>query len=166
MKRLREVLRLKFMGGLSNRAIGRAVNISPGTVSYYTRAAEQAQLDKALIDQLSDEELINKVKPHCLQCQFTATVKCEPDYVLIYQELKKKGVTLQLLHEEYQKRQGKKQSYSYSIFCQRFRTWLKKQKPSLRMLHTGGKRFLLIMPVQRLRYMMLLAGQFIRRNYL
>lgn len=140
MKRLREVLRLKLIGGLANRAIGRAVNISPGTVSYYVRAAKQACLDWSSIELLSDDELIKIVRPHCAHRNPSIVTKQEIDYILIYQEIKKKGVTLQLLHEEYQERYGKNQSYSYSIFCQRFRTWLAKQKPSMRMLHVAGEK--------------------------
>lgn len=140
MRRLREVLRLKLTAKLSNRAIGRSVNISPGTVSYYTRAAFRAGLDWSTIEQLSDNELIERLRPYCDQLKVPAAKKQEPDYIGVYQELKKKGVTLQLLHEEYELRYGKKRSYSYSLYCQRYRNWLKQQKPSMRISHKGGEK--------------------------
>jgi hypothetical protein len=45
MKKLRELLRLKWECNLSNRIIGRAIHISPSTVSYYTRAFKTSGLN-------------------------------------------------------------------------------------------------------------------------
>lgn len=140
MRRLREVLRLKFTSQLSNRAIARACNISPGTVSYYTRAAKGAELDLSSIDKLSDDLLIEKLTPHCTQLRSSQGKKKLPDYNNIYLELKKKGVTLQLLHEEYISAYGTVNTYSYSMFCESYRAWLKTQKPSLRINHKSGEK--------------------------
>ena len=61
-----------------------------------------------------------------------------PDYVWIYQELKHKGVTLKLLHEEYQ-RQFPDNHYLYTQFCYYYRQWQKSQKDiSLRQVYKGG----------------------------
>lgn len=140
MKRLREVLRLKLTAGLSNRAIGRAINISPGTVSNYVRAMSQSGLDWPRVEQLDDQELISLLIPHCSQRSLLASPKHPLDCAKIYQELKKKGVTLLLLHEEYQQQYGHEHTYGYSSYCQTFRGWLKQQKPSMRMVHIAGEK--------------------------
>ena len=67
------------------------------------------------------------------------STRCEPDYAALHQELKRPGVTLQLLWEEY--RAGTAgQAYRYSAFCDKYRTWAKRLKRSMRQIHPGGER--------------------------
>ena len=46
----------------------------------------------------------------------------EPDYATVHQELKKKGVTLTLLWEEYKQSAGQA-GYQYTAFCVRYAAW-------------------------------------------
>jgi len=57
---------------------------------------------------------------------------------LIHQELRKKGVTRQLLWQEY--RQGEPGGYSYSQFCDRYQRWTKVLTPVLRIVHKAGEK--------------------------
>jgi len=61
-----------------------------------------------------------------------------PDLVWIHQELKRVGVTLHLLWEEY--REVYPQGYGYSQFCELYRRWAGKLKPSMRQHHRAGEK--------------------------
>ena len=63
----------------------------------------------------------------------------EPDYALVHQELKKKGVTLTLLWEEYRQAVGDR-GYQYTAFCTRYRDWAGKLKRSMRQIHRAGEK--------------------------
>ena len=49
-----------------------------------------------------------------------ASARIQPDCALIHQELKRKGVTLQLLWDEYVDAHGRQATYRYTQFCQRY----------------------------------------------
>ena len=62
-----------------------------------------------------------------------------PVWTEVHQELKKKGVTKQLLWEKYTQ-QYPNRCYSYSQFCARYAVWIKKQKRSMRQTHRAGEK--------------------------
>jgi transposase len=53
-------------------------------------------------------------------------------------ELKRPGVTLQLLWTEY--RATDPTGYAYSHFCDRYRQWARALKPSMRQVHRAGEK--------------------------
>jgi transposase len=61
-----------------------------------------------------------------------------PDWVEIYRELKRKGMTKQLLWEEYTQ-QSPNRSFSYAQYYCLYRSWLKKQRRSMRQTHKAGQ---------------------------
>jgi transposase len=61
-----------------------------------------------------------------------------PAWPEVHQELKKAGVTLTLLWEEY--RAAHPQGYSYSQFCERYRQWRRVLKPSTRQVRRAGEK--------------------------
>lgn len=63
MRKLKEVLRLKWACGLSHRQIGRAVGISVGAISEYAVLASAAGLDWPSIELLSDDEIEQRLLP-------------------------------------------------------------------------------------------------------
>ncbi len=67
MLKLRELLRLKWDGKLGHRAIGRAINVSPSTVSYYSRAFQASGLSWPVPGSWDDEQLKNRLEPYCYQ---------------------------------------------------------------------------------------------------
>lgn len=129
MKKVKEIARLKALG-LSQRQIARSLNISKGVVHKYLSKLEDKGLQWPLVE---DEQSLQKAILS-VQGKFV-----EPDYALIYQELKVKGVTLLLLHEEY-KQTHPDRPYSYTQFCSLYRRWKKTQKLSLRQIHQGGDK--------------------------
>ena len=100
MRKLREVLRLKFEGALSQAQIGRACGISKGVVSKYIQRAQQAGLSWPLPEELDEAELERLLYPA------PASSRCPdqhavPEFAAIHQALKHKGVRLRLLWQEY-----------------------------------------------------------------
>jgi len=136
MRKIAEVLRLKWECGLSNRTIARSCSISHSTVGEYLRRAQDAGLSWPLPPDLGEDTLFE------LLFQKTSTsssrvIPC-PDWSLVHTELRKKGVTLRLLWVEY--REAHPDGYGYSQFCARYREWAKHLKPSMRLTHKWGEK--------------------------
>ncbi len=99
MRKIREVLRLKFGCGLSNRAIAKSVSISRRVVADYLLRARAAgiswpqvgEMDETTLDPLLFPPVIGKKQREC----------AHPDWTEVHKELKGKGVTLALLWQEY-----------------------------------------------------------------
>ena len=136
MSKLRQTLQLLHSGNLSTRQIGAALGISKSTVSEVASYARVAALDWAQAQDLSDDELQARLyRPAVARC----SSHLEPDYAHLHQELKRAGVTLQLLWEEYQQ-QHQGQAYKYSAFCEKYRHWSKRLKRSMRQTHEAGDK--------------------------
>jgi transposase len=133
MRKIQEILRLKE-AGLSNRQIAKSVNVSPSTVSVLLSQAEKAGLSWPLPEDLDETALTAMLYP--------GTEKPEnrplPDMEWIHKELKRKGVTLQLLWEEYKEQYPG--GYRYSYFCELYYNWRQKLDPPLRKVHRVGEK--------------------------
>jgi transposase len=136
MSKIRRTLQLLADSGLSTRQVAAALNISKTTVSEIAMYARDAGVDWPLASTLSDDELQARLYP---PPRPRSTHRREPDYPALHQELKRPGVTLQLLWEEYRADAGD-QAYRYSAFCEKYRAWAKGLKRSMRQLHPGGER--------------------------
>jgi transposase len=136
MRKIRDVLRYRYSTELSLEAIARALNISKGVVAKYLRLAKAASIGWPLPEGLDDAAL-----ERCLYRQSEARVSAhvEPDYARVHQELKKKGVTLTLLWEEYREGVGDR-GFQYTAFCTRYRDWAGKLKRSMRQIHRAGEK--------------------------
>lgn len=137
MRKLREVLRLRFSAELSIRQISASTKISIGSIQNILKLAEQHNLSWPLPDELDDQALALKFYPSS-DAQPSAKYQ-EPVWIEVHQELKKKGLTKQLLWEEYTQHYPNR-CYSYSQFCARYADWLKKQKRSMRQTHRAGEK--------------------------
>jgi len=101
MRKIREVLRLTYQCGLSGRQVAHSVNVSRSTLADYLYRAEKAGLGWPLSEDLTDQELEQKLFPPPLLLE--APAKALPDFEYIYQELKthkKFNLTLDLLWQE------------------------------------------------------------------
>ena len=90
MRKIKEVLRLKFDAGLSQHKIAAALKISPGVVNKYLKAANAADITWPLPDDMSETQLQRKLFPPGATPQ---PAFAQPDFAAIHQELKRKGVT-------------------------------------------------------------------------
>ena len=136
MRRLRELLRLKYDVGLSHRAIAQACTVGLGTVTTYLQRATAAGLTWPLPDDLDDAALEARV--FARPAVPPARDRVVPDWSQLHQELKKPGVTLSLLWLEY--RGAHPSGYAYSQFCERYRRWARALKPSMRQVHRAGEK--------------------------
>ena len=139
MKKLRELLRLKFGARLSHRQIGAALNISPGTVSYYSQAALAVGLGWPLPESMDDESLMAQIELMAKQLRERPAGKVEPDWQVVHQAAGAKHMTLQLVWEDYYASHGLR-AYSYSHFSRLYKVWRKKQRVTLRLRHQAGEK--------------------------
>ena len=126
MRKIKEVLRLKWGLGLSARQVSTSLKIAHSTVGEYLKRAEQAGLDWPQAEELSEAELAARLFP---PKKAGVQKRPEPDWPKIEIELRQKGVTRMLLWQEY--RDEYLDGYSYSQFCARFRRWLKTQEKTV-----------------------------------
>lgn len=137
MRKLKEVLRLKWTCGLSHRQISRALGISVGAISRYAARALAAELDWSKVQGLDEDTLERTLQLHPSE---PASRRIEPNYAWIHQERRRKGVTLQLLWEEYREANPGALTYRYTQFCQRYRKWANTLKRSMRQTHCAGEK--------------------------
>lgn len=136
MSKIRQALQLLADSGLSTRQVAAALGVSKTTVSDIALYARQAGVDWPLASTLSDEELQARLYP---PVRPRSSTRVEADYATVHQELKRPGVTLQLLWQEYRAGAGDG-GYRYSAFCDKYRAWAKRLKRSMRQVHPGGER--------------------------
>ncbi len=135
MRKITEILRLKYEAKLSHEKIARACGISKGAVGKYVNLAKARGVCWPLPEGMDEAQLEAKL----FRVQDQPARLAKPDYPRLHQELKRKGVTLQLLWAEYAEAHGE-QAYRYSQFCHRYRQWRQGQKRSMRQLHQGGEK--------------------------
>ena len=136
MRKIIEVLRLKFEARLSHERIAAATGISKGAVTKYLRRAQAAgiawplpaQTDEAQLEALLFPRAAPLVERHAM-----------PDLVRLHQELKRKGVTLMLLWQEYAAAHAG-QAYRYSQFCLLYHRFAASLKRSMRQVHRAGDK--------------------------
>jgi transposase len=134
MKKIREVLRLKWSLGLSEREIGLSCNISKGTVSNYLSRAEKAGLSWPLPEKL-DDELEQKLFKRSKRSK---AERPDVDWAEIHREMQRKGVTLLLLWHDYKLEHP--EGYEYSTFTIHYRQWKQSQNLSMRQNHKAGEK--------------------------
>lgn len=135
MKKIIEVLRLKYEARLSHDKIARACGLSKGTVNNYVSATHAQGITWPLPDGLDEARLEALLFP----TRQPSGRLVEPDYFQMHQALKRKGVTLQLLWAEYVAVHGER-GYRYSQYCNRYRQWRDRQRRSLRQIHLAGDK--------------------------
>jgi len=142
MRKIREVLRLKFESGRTNRQIAQSCRISAGTVSEYLRRARAASIAWADAQALTDAELEARL---FAQPQYRAALPRAPiDFDWVHQELRRTGVTLQLLWTEYVEAAkgvaGQEPPYQYTQFCERYHRWRARLDLVMRQTHRAGEK--------------------------
>lgn len=137
MRKIKNILRLRFQVGLSLRDISRSLGVSYGTVSNYIQRATEANLSWPLPDELDERTLGRLLFPS--QTPSGPRKFTDVNYSWVHQQLTQKGVTKQLLWQEYRENHPD-DGYSYSQFCHRYKDWLGRQTYSMRQSHPVGER--------------------------
>lgn len=136
MRKIKEVLRLKFQHGHSNKQIAQSCNIARSTVREYLDRAQTAGFSWPLDPSLDDVTLEKTLFPP--QPLLSSSPRAMPPMEYLHQELLRKGVTLQLLWHEY--KQANTEGYQHSQFCHLYRQWAKKLDVTLRQEHRAGEK--------------------------
>src|SRR5215469_11719141 len=137
MRRIREILRLKHECSASDRQIARSLGLARSTVAVTLERAAMAGLRWPLPGSLSDRVLEARLYAGH-GSQQGARRKSEPDWAYVHHELRRPGVTLMLLWEEY--RQDQPDGYGYSRWCELYRAWEGRLSPTMRQAHPAGER--------------------------
>ena len=135
MRKIREVLRLYHAAGMSVRAIARSVKASPSTVGEYIRRAEVHGLGWPLPGSLDEGELEHRLFPAPAP---SGTRRPLPDWSKVHCELRRKGVTLALLWQEY--KASHPEGLQYSQFCERYRAFAGTLDVVMRQEHRAGEK--------------------------
>ena len=138
MRKIKEVLRLKFELGFSQRQIARSCAIGRATVDDYLKRADAAGLSWPLPEGWDDSSLEAALFTRPTQ-RGTEPKRSLPDFAGIHDQLQHHShLTLQLVWEEY--RQANPDSYGYSHFCELYQRWRRRLDVVLRQEHKAGER--------------------------
>ena len=154
MRKIREALRLQA-AGLTKRKIASSLGVGRTTAREYLERAERGGLTWPLPDDLTDEALELLLFPTAQTGK--AKKRSLPDWQETHRELRRAGVTLRLLWDEY--RGVHPDGYGYSQFCEHYRRWKGKLSPTMRQTHVAGEKMFVDYAGQTIEIMDPLAGE-------
>ena len=136
MRQLRQMLRLHHEG-VSRREIGRTLGVARSTIQDNLNRAEKAGLGWPLASDITDDVLEERLfsKPGVRPGKRRLI---EPDWATLAREMKRPGVNLMILWEEY--RDVHPEGYGYSRFCDLFREFERRLSPVMRQTHAAGDK--------------------------
>lgn len=135
MNKLSDAIRMALDTTMSDREIAAALAISKTTVRRYRRMAQEKGLFWHDLAGMSPRELdATFYKKPGLKLK-----KRLPDFAMIHQELDTKGVTLELLWEEY-RAPSPDDALSYPQFTHHYRVWAHQLHPVMRQHHCPGEK--------------------------
>lgn len=137
MRKIKEVLRLRWEAELSQREIGLSCRLGRSTVRDYLLRADAAGLSWPLPEEMDEEALERVLFPPTAPSVVRRPL---PQWPVIHQELRRKGMTLGLLWQEY--REAYPDGYGYSQFCALYHQWAKALEPVLRQHYVAGEKLL------------------------
>jgi transposase len=135
MRKIREILRQKWVLACSHRQVAASLQVSIGTVTGVLRRATHAGVAWDQVHQLADDGLEARLYGAAPPGGRGRPV---PDGAYLHAERKKPGVTLELLHLEYLEQHP--DGYRYTRFCDYYRQWLTRHRLSMRQEHRAGEK--------------------------
>jgi transposase len=137
MRQAREILRQKLLLERSHREVARSVGIGAGSVGDVVGRAKACELTSwSAVEALDDAAL--EARLYGAPGWATRTQRPLPDPAYLHTQLRRKDVTLQLLHVEYLEKHP--DGYRYTMFCDYYNRWLKKHSPVMRQVHRAGEK--------------------------
>jgi transposase len=137
MRKIREVLRLTHELRLSVRQVSKATGVGKTAVGEFVARAKVIGITWPIPPEISDAELERRL--------FTppgfyegGPTRPAPDWAKVHEELKRRGVTLMILWEEY--RGEVPDGHGYSRYCQLYSEWRKRLSPTMRQTHVAGEK--------------------------
>jgi transposase len=139
MRKIKEVLRLKYECCISEREIARICQVSRSTVADYLRRAVAAGTNWTEASALTESELNERLFP--AQSVPVPAQRPPPEYEDIHDQLRtyrKINLTLSQLWLEYRAKHP--DGYQYSQFCDLYRSWRGKLDYCMRQEHRAGEK--------------------------
>ena len=137
MHKIKECLRLKLDCSLPHERIARSLGLSMGVVSKYVARAQAAGLDWAALSVLEESAIAARL---CVAPPAVRGERAAIDVAWVHRELRRKGVTLQLLWQEYSQAQPDRATYRYTQFCQHYHDSAGSLRRSVRQVHHAGEK--------------------------
>jgi transposase len=149
MKKIRDVIRLKSNSALSDRQIARALNISRPVVGKYWQGFLDSGLEFEQVEEMTDSDLLRLIEKPKIEksTKYRQLAQYFPYFVV---ELKRTGVTLQHLWEEY--KQKHPEGLQYSQFCYHFQRWRESCEVRMHLEHKAGDKMFVDYAGQKLGY--------------
>jgi transposase len=135
MRKTREVLRLRWELGLTVRETSRGLGVSVGVVQKTSSRATLAGLNWEAVKGLDDVALEERLYGRPAGA---SDDRPRPDPVYLHKELRRAGVTLELLHLEYL--EAPPTGLRYTAFCDVYRRWVAKSGVVMRQVHKAGEK--------------------------
>lgn len=135
MRKILEILRLAREREWSVRQIAESVGIPHSTVGDYLRRFQATGLPWPLPPELDQAALEARL---FAPTSSKAVARPLPDWPTVHRELQHKGVTLELLWQEYKRTHP--DGYQYTRFCILYRAWAAYLDPVLRQEHKAGEK--------------------------
>ena len=136
MRQLRHMLRLAHEG-VSAREMGRRLGVARSTIQDNLKRATTAGVSWPLPEELDDAALEKRLFTHA-GVKTGARRRVEPDWAELARELKRAGVNMMILWEEYRATQP--DGYGYSRFCDLLRGFERRLTPVMRQHHVAGDK--------------------------
>lgn len=137
MRKIRQILRLALGEGLSRRQVAAATGVPPATVGDHLARARLAALSWPLPEGADDAWLEARLFAPPSP-PVPSELRAVPHWPTVHKELRRKGVTLQLLWLEYRERHP--DGFGYSWFCQAYRRWQGHLDLVMRQEHRAGEK--------------------------
>jgi transposase len=138
MRKIRELVRLKYEARLSHEQIAGALAISKGVVAKYVARIERTGLEPAALMSMSDAEVMARIAPAARPVNYGGRMK--PDFAHVHAELKRANMTLMLLWQEYCAANAGALRYRYSQFAELYRQHVATLRRSMRQVHRAGEK--------------------------
>jgi transposase len=139
VRKIKEILRLKYECGISEREIARSCGISRNAVAEYLRRASASRLTWEEAANAADADLEERLYPS--ERIPSVASRPLPDCEHIYNELRtyrKFNLTLSQLWLEY--KQDHPDGYQYTQFCEYYWRWRKQLDYCMRQEHRAGEK--------------------------
>jgi Transposase and inactivated derivatives len=135
MLKIKELFRLAIEMNLSHRQIAQSLNVSHTVINRYLKRFKKSNVSYESLLKLGDKEIVL-----ALYAQESKPCKrAIPDWDYIHKEMKRKAMTLELLHEEYVQA-NPNHHYGYTWFCTHYKKHSSKLTPTMRMHHKAGDK--------------------------
>ena len=137
MKKIKDVLRLRFITNISYRQISRAVNTPSSTAADYCKRFEITNYSIDEFLSLEEDEIYQLLFPE-KSLPKTYKTRPKPNVEYIHKEIAKKGVTFELLWQEYKEQHP--DGYGCSQFKEYYYKYKKRLNPSMRQTYIAGEK--------------------------